>query len=93
MSKLLTIKNFILKTSNYLFKIIMKILFFPFKLIIQFIDVILTELFSITFRNIVKFVLVSFIVSFLHTFVWKIFKIIFLFSIPVIETYIKHGRL
>lgn len=64
MNKLLTIKNFILKTPNYLFKIIMKALFFPFKVIIEFVDIILTEIGNITFREIVKFVLVSIIVNF-----------------------------
>lgn len=80
MSKLLTIKNFILKTPNYLFKVIMKILFFPFKLIIEFIDVILTELCAITFREIVKFLLVSAIISFGFTALRLIVGFILIFT-------------
>lgn len=76
MSKLLTIKNFILKTPNYLFKVIMKILFFPFKLIGRFLYVIISEFFSITFRDVVKFLLVSFIA----TIGFDLFKAILYFS-------------
>lgn len=80
MNKLLIIKNFIIKNSDYLFKLVMKVLFFPFELIIECLDVILTELGKITFRDIVKFILVYILVKFGATLLRLIFGFILVFG-------------
>lgn len=83
MNKLLITNN--LKKLSHLIK---SILCYPFKLIFNFVKIVFSELLSITFRDVIKFVLVSFI----SKFGWELLKTICFFLIALIGTYIKYGR-
>jgi len=64
--------NKLLITNNLkkLFNLIKSILCYPFKLFFNFVKIVFSELFSITFRDVVKFVLISIVskigLAFIH---------------------------